>query len=79
VSTNPSNAEHDEAQIILEALREIQDNPELQIQVEKDPESFLTRLGLSDVARHAVALGITVMLAAPIAAQQTPRPMAWWQ
>jgi hypothetical protein len=75
LSINNTNADHnDEAQIILDALREIQDNPELQTQVEKDPESFLSRLGLSSVARHAVALGITVMLAAPVVARTN-----WWE
>jgi hypothetical protein len=76
VSNNTPNADHDEAKIILDALRDIQENPELQTEVENDPESFLSRLGLSSVARHAVALGITVMLAAPTLA--APKPMGWW-
>lgn len=38
--------ENDEAQIILDALREIQENPEMQAQIEQNPDSILNRLGL---------------------------------
>ena len=50
--------EQDEAQAILEALRQIQDNPELQAEARRDPESLLDRLNLSGIARSAVTLGI---------------------
>ena len=51
---------HDEAQEILEALRQIQENEQLRTEAASDPESVMNRLGLSGVARHAVALGGTV-------------------
>ena len=66
--TNPGT---DEAQNILEALRQIQENDELRSDAAKNPESVLNRLGLSGAARHAVAFGIAGLLIAPIAT----RPM----
>lgn len=57
-----TNREHDEAQEILEVLRQIQDNPELMAEAEKNPQVVLARFGLSDVARHAVAFGLTGVL-----------------
>lgn len=74
LSINNNSHDQDEAQIILDALREIQTNPELQAQAEKDPESVLNRLGLSDIARHAVAAGLVVMLATPV----VMRPAYWF-
>jgi hypothetical protein len=72
---NPTtNQEHDEAQEILEALRQIQDNPELKAEVVKNPQAVLARLNLSDIARHAVAFGIAGMLMAPAMV----RPDAFW-
>jgi hypothetical protein len=59
------NPDHDEAQDILDALREIQDSPELQADARTNPESVLNRLGLSGVARHAVAFVFTVGLVVP--------------
>jgi hypothetical protein len=64
----------DEAQDILEALRQIQDSEELRTEAARDPESVMNRLGLSGVARHAVAFGIAGLLVAPIVA----RPAGWW-
>ncbi len=71
--------EQDETQIILDALREIQSNPELQADAEKDPQSLLSRLGLSEIARSAVTLGITAVIATSAVQGQLPvtRP-AWW-
>lgn len=54
-----------EAQEILSALRQIQDSPELRAEASTNPEGLLNRFTLSDVARHAVALGIAGLLAAP--------------
>src|SRR5918911_3552523 len=54
---------HDEAKEILDALRQIQDNPELRAEAETNPESVLDRLKLSDISRHAVAFGIAGLLA----------------
>lgn len=69
-----TNQEHDEAQEILEALRQIQDNPALKAEAEDNPEAVLARLGLSDIARHAVAFGIAGLLVAPAVAL----PTGWW-
>ena len=70
-----TNQEHDEAQEILAALRQIQDNPELKAEAEKNPEAVLTRLGLSEVARHAVAFGITGIA---VAGSLHLRPNGFW-
>jgi hypothetical protein len=64
----------DEAQDILEALRQIQDSEELRTEAARDPESVMNRLGLSGIARHAVAFGITAMIMAPV----FELPMGWW-
>lgn len=64
----------DEAQEILEALRQIQDSEDLRTEATRDPESVMNRLGLSGIARHAVAFGITAMLMSPI----IDLPYGWW-
>jgi hypothetical protein len=71
------NSSHDEAQEILDALRKIQDTPDLQTEAKTNPESVMNKLGLSGIARHAVAFGITAMAvggayAAPATGQ------GWW-
>jgi hypothetical protein len=71
--TTDQSHDQDEAQIILDALRQIQETPELQNLAEQDHESVLTRLGLSGIARHAVALGLTAFVVAPMGIQ------SWWQ
>ncbi len=78
MSINTANHEQDEAQIILDALREIQDNPELKAQAEKDPESVLDRLGLSTIARSAVTLGIAALVVAPQAGTVGGATIQWW-
>jgi hypothetical protein len=56
---NPtSTPQHDEAHTILEALRQIQDSPELQAEARHNPTRVLDRLNLSGIARSAVTLGI---------------------
>jgi hypothetical protein len=65
---------HDEAQHILEALRQIQDSDQLRAEAAKNPETVMNRLGLSGIARHAVAFGIASMLVVPVMAD----PMSWW-
>ncbi len=73
---NPTtNQEHDEAQEILDALRQIQDNPALKAEAEKNAEAVLARLNLSDIARHAVAFGIAGLLFAPAGIMH---PAGWW-
>jgi hypothetical protein len=70
--------EKDYAQDILVALREIQDTPGLQAEAEAKPESTLDRLGLSGVARHAVAFALTAGLVMPTAIQHLAHPDAFW-
>ncbi len=65
---------HDEAQDILEALRQIQDSEDLRTEAATDPESVMNRLGLSGIARHAVAFGIAGLLVAPA----VMRTDGWW-
>jgi hypothetical protein len=60
---------------ILNALQQIQDSPELQAEAKANPETVLNRLGLSGVARHAVAFGIAGLLVVPVA---TASPMGFW-
>ena len=62
---NIKTEQNGEAQEIVEALQQIQDSPELKAEAATNPESLLDRLKLSGIARHAVALGITAMLAVP--------------
>jgi hypothetical protein len=61
----------DETQDIIDALRAIQDNPELKAEAEVRPESVLDRLGLLGVARQAVAFGIIAAAIGVEASQQT--------
>jgi hypothetical protein len=77
--SNPKTIrEHDEAQAILEALRQIQDNPELQAQAKQNPEKLLDRLNLSGIARTAVTLGIAGMFAASTTSRHLVHPNGWW-
>jgi hypothetical protein len=62
-----NSQDRDDAQQILEAMRQIQENPELKADAETQPESVLDRLGLAGVARHAVALAIAAAVVAPAA------------
>lgn len=81
MSIHNTSHDQDEAQIILDALREIQQNPELQSQVEKDPESVLDRLGLSTIARQAVTLGITALVVGGSVTNQVASGASvngWW-
>jgi hypothetical protein len=70
--TNESH-DQDETQTILDALREIQDNPDLQPRGPQDQESILNRLGLSGIARHSVAAGLVLMFSVAPATTQ-----GWW-
>ena len=58
-----------QAQEILEAMRQIQDSPELKAEAQTQPERVLNRLGLTGVARHAVALAITAAAVSPLVGQ----------
>jgi len=71
IQTTPGN---DEAQEILEALRKLQESDELRTEAAANPESTMDRLGLSGVARHAVAFGIAGLLVAPALA----KPNSFW-
>jgi hypothetical protein len=64
----------DEAQVILESLRKIQDSEELRAEAATNPESVMDRLGLSGVARHAVAFGIAGLLVG----HGLVKPMGFW-
>ena len=75
----PTNSDHDEAQDILDALRKIQDNSELRAEAKSDPESVVTRLGLSGVARHAVAFALALAFVGGPAAARYMTPDAFWQ
>jgi hypothetical protein len=66
--------EQADAQEILKALHQIRDNHELRAEAAKNPESAMDRLGLSGIARHAVAFGIAGLLVAP----SVMRPHGWW-
>jgi hypothetical protein len=68
--------EHDEAQVILEALRQIQNSPELRAEAERNPESLLDRLDLSGIARSAVTLGVAAFGVA--ASSHVAKPDGWW-
>jgi len=73
MDTNPAQGS-DEAQDILEALRKIQESDELRAEAAINPETVADRLGLSGIARHAVAFGIAGLLVGPVAM----RPAGWW-
>jgi hypothetical protein len=63
-----------EAQEILEALTQIQQDDELRAAAETDPAGVLDRLELSGIARHAVAFGIAGLLVGG----SVVKPMGWW-
>jgi hypothetical protein len=69
-----TSPEHDEAQEILEALRQIRDSEELRAEAAKNPESVMNRLGVSGITRHAVAFGISGLLVG----SHVMRPAGWW-
>jgi len=71
MDTTPSQ---DEAQEILDALRQIQANPELRAEAETNPEGAMDRLGLSGIARHAVAFAIAGALVVP----HLVKPEGFW-
>ena len=52
----------DQAQDILEALRKIQDDSELNTQARSNPELVLNKLGLSGTARRAVSVALLFLL-----------------
>jgi hypothetical protein len=72
-----TNHDNSEAQQILDAMRTIQSNPELQAEAQTQPDSLFDRLKLSGVARHAVALAIAGVI---IAGTQPPivQPDSIW-
>jgi hypothetical protein len=74
IATTSGTEDRDDAQEILGALRQIQDNAELRAEAEINPEAVVDRLGLSGIARHAVAFGIAGLLIAPVIA----RPESFW-
>jgi hypothetical protein len=77
ITTN-TNTDHDEAQDILDALRKIQDSPELSAEAKTNPESVVSRMGLSGITRHAVAFALALAVVGAPAVHHL-RPMAFWQ
>lgn len=63
-----------ETTAIVDAFRRLQEDPALQTEARANPEGALDRLGLSGIARHAVAAGLMVALAGAAAV----RPSGWW-
>jgi hypothetical protein len=62
-----TNETQDEAQSILDAIQTIENSPELKSEAQTNPGSAMDRLGLTGIARHAVAFAITAAVAAPLA------------
>jgi hypothetical protein len=79
VSTTPT-PEHDETKVILDAIREIQENPELKVEAASNPESVLDRLGLSGIARSAVSLAVAGFVVAqdPSIVSGPVSVLSWW-
>ena len=67
------NDTQDQAQDILDALRKIQNTPDLKAQAATHLESVLNVLGLSGVARRAVAFSMVNGAGAP-----TPDGQGFW-
>ena len=61
----------EKAREIISAMQKISDTEELRAEAATNPESVMNRLGLSGVARHAVAFGIAALLVAPTAPVST--------
>jgi hypothetical protein len=72
-----ADEQFDDAQEILDALREIQETPELRAEAQANPEGLLDRLRLSGAARHAVALGIASLLVSSSTAKHI-QPTGFW-
>jgi hypothetical protein len=75
---NTTNQDNADAQQILDAIQTIQANPELKAEAATKPESVLDRLGLTGVARHAVALAITAAVIVPTTAQHISKAQNIW-
>ena len=76
---NINNQDRDDAQQILDAMRQIQEDDQLRAEAQAEPERVLDRLRLSGVARHAVALALAVAVVAPAAiGSGVARPQAFW-
>jgi hypothetical protein len=61
-----------EARTIIEALRTLQANPQLVDEARSDLPATLDRMGLSGVARHAVAATLALSMSAVILGPGTP-------
>lgn len=73
VDINSTNS-RDDAQQVLDAMRQIQESPELQAEAQTNPEGVMDRLGLSGIARHAVAFGIAGL----VVAHTVVKPAGFW-
>lgn len=74
-----ANETRDEAQHILEAVRTIENSPELKIEAQTNPDNVMDRLGLAGIARHAVAFAIAAAVAVPAAQSARVLPDGVWQ
>jgi hypothetical protein len=61
-----------EARAIVQALRTFQANPELLVEARSDPPATLDRMGLSGIARHAVAATLALSVGGVLLVPGTP-------
>jgi len=61
-----------EARAIMRALRAFQTNPHLADEARSDLPAALDRIGLSGIARHAVAATLTLTVTGMLAVPATP-------
>lgn len=50
----------DETRVIIDAMRQIQSNPELEAEARTNPPALFDRLGLTGIARQAVAAALAI-------------------
>ena len=74
-----TNETYNAAQGILEAVRTIENSPELKSEAQTNPESVMDRLGLAGIARHAVAFAIAAAVVVPAAQGGRIIPDGVWQ
>jgi hypothetical protein len=61
-----------EARAIMHALRALHENPQLRDEARRDLPAALDRMGLSGVARHAIAATLALSVTAVVAVPGTP-------
>jgi hypothetical protein len=68
------NESREDAVIIANAVRELQTNPELHAEAERNVDGAMDKLGLKGFARHAVASAFALALAGGV----TVAPNGYW-